>query len=166
MSNTTAFRERLGALRHDLRNPVGHVLGYGEMLDEDLEDAGAAELRSHLESIHGSADRMIRLIDEHLGASKESVAEIDFDATQGLLEHELRQVGGYVVFLRSGLAETDHGDLEPDLDRIAHAVATLREILAERLTPAHLGGSDETANAESTGEFTTEHGHATVLNVQ
>ena len=48
MSNSTTFRELLGALRHDLRNPVGHVLGYGEMLDEELEDGGADELRSQL----------------------------------------------------------------------------------------------------------------------
>ena len=37
MSNDSNFRQALSSLRHDLRNPVGHVLGYSEMLDEELE---------------------------------------------------------------------------------------------------------------------------------
>ena len=37
-SGLTTFGRNLSALRHDLRNSVGHILGYSEMLQEDLED--------------------------------------------------------------------------------------------------------------------------------
>jgi CheY-like chemotaxis protein len=157
MSNDDNFRQNLSSLRHDLRNPVGHVLGYAEMLDEELEDSGLDEMRGHLESIHGAADRMIRLIDEHLGASKESVADVDCGTAGEALEHELKQVSGYLVFLRGGLEQAGQDELAPDVERISHAVATLREILAARLEPDHLAGDRE--GGGDTGE------HAAVADV-
>ena len=42
MSNASEFSKRLAGVRHDLRNPVGQVLGYGEMIDEELDGVNAA----------------------------------------------------------------------------------------------------------------------------
>ncbi len=58
-----AFQNRL---RHDLRNPVGVVKGYLEMLVEDIEDAGkgdspaiVAELMSHIVAMERSIDGVV-----------------------------------------------------------------------------------------------------------
>ena len=32
------FSQRLSELRHELRTPIGHVIGYAELIDEDLDE--------------------------------------------------------------------------------------------------------------------------------
>lgn len=140
MSNKSEFSRRLGAIRHDLRNPVGQVLGYGEMLDEELEDSGADELRSHLESIHACADRMVRQIDEFLGASMESVAEFNIPGASGALLGQVEKIDDFLTPLRSGLADLERDDLLDDVQRMERALSTVREIITERLTLEHMQG--------------------------
>ncbi|MFT4543083.1 MAG: DNA-binding response OmpR family regulator [Planctomycetota bacterium] len=144
MSNPSEFSRRLAALRHDLRNPVGHILGYGEMLDEELEGTDADELRSDLQSIHGCADRMVRHIDEYLGASNESVAELDIDGANEALLREEGIIDGFLVRLRTGFTEIERDDLQDDVGRMGQAVSIVREILAERLTLEHLEEHEST----------------------
>lgn len=35
---TQSFENRLAELRHELRTPIGHIIGYAELIDEDLSD--------------------------------------------------------------------------------------------------------------------------------
>ena len=37
-----SFVQQLSRLRHDMRTPIGHVLGYAEMLEEDLEEGASS----------------------------------------------------------------------------------------------------------------------------
>ena len=39
-ASENSFAALLSKIRHDLRTPVGHVIGYSEMIEEELEDAG------------------------------------------------------------------------------------------------------------------------------
>ena len=36
MSDAPTFAERLSELRHDLRTPIGHVIGYADLIAEDM----------------------------------------------------------------------------------------------------------------------------------
>ena len=56
----------LRRLRHDMRTSVGHIKGYSEMLQEEAEDRGVPELIDDLKKIHGSADRLLDLVDQML----------------------------------------------------------------------------------------------------
>ena len=58
------FAARLSTVRHDMRTPVGHIMGYAEMLEEDLEDSGSAEFLRDLTLVHGAGERMLALIDD------------------------------------------------------------------------------------------------------
>jgi adenylate cyclase len=49
-------------LRHDLRNPLNAIVGYGEMLLEDAGDAGAS-LRPDLERLLAEASRLVAGLD-------------------------------------------------------------------------------------------------------
>ncbi|MFT5151392.1 MAG: CheY-like chemotaxis protein [Planctomycetota bacterium] len=141
MSIPSEFSKLLAAIRHDLRNPVGHVLGYGEMLDEELETAGAEELRSLLENIHRCADRMVRQIDEYLGGSKESASDLDIPGTNSTLLGEVVEIDNFLKCLRSGLASIERDDLINDVRRMEQALSTVRGILAERLTLEYIQGA-------------------------
>jgi len=59
----------LASLRHDLRNPIGHVLGYGEMVMDDLRDLDRPDLVSDVEKIHAAGKRLLVLVDERLNAA-------------------------------------------------------------------------------------------------
>lgn len=66
MSSASSFSEEsLSALRHDLRTPIGHIIGYAEMLIEENEDAGA-ESSPDLSKIRAAGQRLLTLIDERL----------------------------------------------------------------------------------------------------
>jgi signal transduction histidine kinase len=69
ISEEAAFRERLGQVRHDLKTPVGHIMGYSEMLEEEIEDE-LPEVIHDLRSIRSSGERLLELINDHLGAAQ------------------------------------------------------------------------------------------------
>ncbi len=56
----------LADLRHDLRTPIGHVLGYGEMVADELADAGLPGLAADVEKIRAAGRRLLALVDERL----------------------------------------------------------------------------------------------------
>ncbi len=58
----------LATLRHDLRNPIGQVLGYGEMVMDDLRELDRPDLVADVEKIHAAGKRLLVLVDERLNA--------------------------------------------------------------------------------------------------
>ncbi len=50
-------------LQHDLRTPIGQILGYGEMLQEELDDRELVELLPDLEHIRSAATTLLDLVD-------------------------------------------------------------------------------------------------------
>jgi signal transduction histidine kinase len=56
----------LADLRHDLRNPIGNIIGYGEMLIDDLTESGRTEFVPDLEKIRAAGKRLLALVDERL----------------------------------------------------------------------------------------------------
>ena len=63
--------DALADLRHDLRNPIGQILGYSEMLMEEATETGPEAL-ADLERIHHAAQTLLALVDTRL--TPESIA--------------------------------------------------------------------------------------------
>jgi sigma-B regulation protein RsbU (phosphoserine phosphatase) len=55
-------------LRHDLRTPVNHIIGYSEMLLEDAEECGNESSASDLKKIRSAAHELLGLINTRLSA--------------------------------------------------------------------------------------------------
>lgn len=55
----------LARLRHDLRTPVNHILGYSGLLAEELEDSGTGR-PADLDKIESAARRILEIIDTGL----------------------------------------------------------------------------------------------------
>ena len=143
-----AFRDRLSQIRHDLKTPVGHIMGYSEMLEEEIEDE-LPEVIHDLRSIRSSGERLLELINDHLGAAKQSAEDIDLDLTSLLMRQQLNHVGGYCEMVQEVAEETGHDDLTPDLDRIHSATATLTEHIEQLLLPGSLSITPATPQADS-----------------
>jgi sigma-B regulation protein RsbU (phosphoserine phosphatase) len=82
----------LAKLRHDLRTPINHIMGYGELLAEDLADQGITEL-ADLNRITAAARSLLDLIGERLSDEnfsgitlQESVASKDYTKVAVSLE--------------------------------------------------------------------------------
>ena len=52
-------------LLHDLRTPVGHILGYSELLIEELREAGHDELVPHAEKIRKAGRELVKMMTDN-----------------------------------------------------------------------------------------------------
>lgn len=129
------FREILSQIRHDLKTPVGHMLGYSEIIEEEFEDDPWPEFEEDLKHITHSAHTLVELIEDLLGASKKSLEEIDFVGTQYHLRQHLNHITGYCEMLHELAEDEKRSDLLPDLDRIIQASQTFTRIVDEKLRP-------------------------------
>lgn len=59
----------LGMAAHDLRKPIGLILSYAEFVIDEAGTTLSAEHRDFLQTIHGAADRMRRVVDDFLDVS-------------------------------------------------------------------------------------------------
>lgn len=59
------MRESLPKIRHDLRTPVNHILGFAELLEEELGERGVTGL-DDLKKIQAAARALVDLIDTRL----------------------------------------------------------------------------------------------------
>jgi adenylate cyclase len=85
-------RTTLRKLQHDLRTPLGQILGYSEMLEEELGERDLTQLLPDLRHIHDAATTLLGLVD---GVFR---GEEDTDTTprpaERELANELRALGG------------------------------------------------------------------------
>ncbi len=102
-------------LRHDLRTPVNHILGYGEMLMEDAEASGCVDRLDGLARIRETAREMIGLIDAAPAALDRVGPGLRVPASRVLVELERLRLAGPPV---------GPGD-EADLQRMADAACVL-----------------------------------------
>lgn len=70
----------LANMGHELRTPLNAILGFSEiMMDEHLGPLGAPRYRSYAEDIHGSAERLLTVINEILDIAKVETGKIEVD---------------------------------------------------------------------------------------
>ncbi len=55
-------------LLHDLRTPLGHILGYSELLIEQMKDSGQAEQVLYAEKIRAAGHQLLGLMTDNFQA--------------------------------------------------------------------------------------------------
>ncbi len=133
-SGPVSVPSELSRVRHELRTPINHILGYSEMLleDESLPAVMAADVRR----VHAGGQRLQALIGEYF-----SEANFGRAGDQTQIQHELRtpvnQIVGYTELLQDLAREHSFEVAIPDLRKI-RAAAVHWLSLAERhlLSPA------------------------------
>jgi signal transduction histidine kinase len=58
------------ALLHDLRTPLGHVLGYSELLIEQMRDTGNEEFIPYVEKIRNAGRQLLVLMTENFSGDE------------------------------------------------------------------------------------------------
>jgi len=67
-------RETMRKLQHEVRTPVSQIVGYSELLEEELVDRGQEDLSPDLQKIRDAAQRLLDLLDGKLRADEEKVS--------------------------------------------------------------------------------------------
>lgn len=124
----------VAALRHDLRTPVNHIVGYAEMLIEDLEGESHRAERAALETAISAAREVLTLISAVLAPTRETVDESDLAALYARITEPQRKIIDAVRTLLAASSEpptkTFAADLQRILDAASHLVPQSRTVAA------------------------------------
>lgn len=127
-------RAALGHVRHELKTPINAILGYSEMLLEDLDDLEdpEGEIRGDLRNINTAGGRLLALVDDILNPARIGEESRDLDEYGARIRADLRNpvnaVVGYAELLKETSEEAALGYLIPDLERIEMAARRLLEL--------------------------------------
>ncbi len=131
------FKAMLSEFRHDIRTPIGHIIGYAEMISEDLDEETANLLANDLDAIRNAGQKMLGSIDQFFNAGKNSVEELEIADAQFQLRLQLNHIAGYTEMLREDAIDEGREEILGDLDQIAagqKAVLDLVETAVNRFS--------------------------------
>jgi adenylate cyclase len=119
---------RVSRARHDLHNSIGHILGFSEMLLDEVQEPGQEKLRPELELIQRLAAQMISQTNDTLDAASIEAGRADLPALQAKLgEGAVRIVGAANTLARK--SRKLKGDaFKSDLWRITTAARKTQEL--------------------------------------
>jgi pimeloyl-ACP methyl ester carboxylesterase/DNA-binding response OmpR family regulator len=138
----------LRVLRHELRTPVNHIIGYSEMLLEAAEDAGDESEQDVLNSVLTAGKQLLLLINETLAVENGAP---DLAALADAVEPALATINEHCAALQQGESASD-AQRSSDLHRIGSAVEDLRGLLAAEVRSQESGVRSQKSGGTSSNE--------------
>lgn len=160
--SSRARKAVLRHIRHELRTPINAILGYGEMLQEDIQARSQLEgFARDLGNIQTAGKQLLKLIsdllDDDAVASEQEGRGLE--AFGAHVRHELRTpintILGYCEMLSEDAEEMGETALLPDLDRIHTATDRLLSLIDDIVKFSGEGVHEE--------DFDLEHRQASAL---
>jgi len=139
-------------LRHDLRTPLNHIIGYCEMLLEESAGDAPPQLVADLERIHLAGRRLLVVINDLFDPIKSA----PYKANPSLIHHEIRtplnQIIGYAEMLQEEAYEQGAGPFAEDAGKILEASRKLLQLVME-----NFGGTNPSLDASpnAAGQLST-----------
>ncbi|MGQ0579714.1 MAG: response regulator [Betaproteobacteria bacterium] len=135
-------RAALAYLRHELRTPLNHIIGYSEMLLEDVADGDPAALGPGLRRAHEDAQRLLAIINDLVRAD---AAHVDLERLSAELAEPLRSVISAVEELKLRAARAGADRAGQDLDRVASAASALHSVITNGVRAPDAQSATQTA---------------------
>ncbi len=124
----------LAAKRHDLRTPINAIIGYSEMMLEDLEGEGV-EWRGDVKKIHDAGKSLLTTVNEMLNADKLESGDIDTSDMAAFGEEiriavraDISSVVGYSEMISEDEEGMDE-DVVADLERIRSSAVAMTDLI-------------------------------------
>src|SRR5262245_23220653 len=134
-------------VRHELRTPLNHIIGYAELLIEELADGAKPELTAGLAALRGDARQLLTLLNEVLARGQ--AGPPDLAAARDTLGAPLDRVRSAGEALHRQASQANAAALLPDLERIRAATDRLAELLGRGGAGADRAGALEAAAGRS-----------------
>ncbi len=150
-----AARQQGGAMqtiRHELRTPVNHIIGFSEMLLEEASDLDAPACYDDLHHVVMAGRQILAAITEILAGSDIAVRDSDLRALHGRIAPYLGEIGVVCAELITVAEAESHPQFVADLhkiaaaarqlDRLASGDLVIPEVLVTADSSAILGGDE------------------------
>jgi class 3 adenylate cyclase len=128
-----ALRKPLAKIRHDLRTPINHIIGFSEILIEDASGKVPDAFVHDLQKIRAGGDRLLGLINQHLSEDAFPVERPDLHELCHELRTPVNHIIGYSELLTEQCAELGQSDFQSDLAKIRDAAKTWLALMEEHL---------------------------------
>ena len=124
-------------MSHELRTPLSAIIGYSEMLQEEIEDSGdPANIAPDMRKIEGNARHLLGLINDVLDLSKVESGKMEVFAEEFDVAAMLRDVASTVARLVEKKGNTLALAFGGDLGTMHSDVTKVRQILLNLLSNA------------------------------
>lgn len=123
--------ESLAHLRHDLRTPLNHVLGYTEILLEEASNGDLADSTSVLTELRAGGRKLLEQIQRVLGDGGSSVSLAQLQNLESALRPETERLLMGCEALERRLLERGATDSSADVARISVALRRLLSLAGE-----------------------------------
>ncbi len=127
--SATFAPEAVAELRHDLRTPVNHIIGYCEMLLEDAVDAGQTERTVPLEQALAAAREVLSLIGSSLPATQQQVGEEEISGLSEALRAPQSRILQATNSLMSRAGQPADTDFVADVQKVQRSAERLLAVL-------------------------------------
>jgi adenylate cyclase len=149
----SAPRKRpLAKIRHDLRTPVNHIIGYSEILLEEAPSRVPERFLLDLKRIRNGGEQLLALVNQHFNDRAFPHTAPDLHQLCHELRTPVNHIIGYSELLMDQCAESGWDDFEADLAKINLAARTWLGLMEGHLLgetrqgapPPHPAGYSET----------------------
>lgn len=130
--------DELSGVRHSLRTPLNQIIGYCEMLQEDLSDLGQEHLLPDLQKIHTAGGQLLALINEGLAPWKIETGRVDLDSMRLEMRTPLNLIIGYAELSQEMMEDSGNQRITSDLQKITAAAHNLLTMFNSQSFPAQI----------------------------
>jgi PAS domain S-box-containing protein len=126
----------LANMSHELRTPLNAIIGYSEMLQEEAEDLGIAEILPDLDKIRGAGKHLLDLINDILDISKIEAGKMDLFLETFEVSMLVRDIQSIVQPLIAKNNNTLHVSCADNLGTMHADLTKVRQVLFNLLSNA------------------------------
>ncbi len=126
----------LANMSHELRTPLSAVIGYSEMLEEEVEELGEKHLLADLGKIKSNARHLLSVINDVLDISKIEANKVEIFAEVFDVAEMVREVASTVGGLVESKGNTLDLRMADDLGSMHSDVVKIRQVLINLLSNA------------------------------
>jgi class 3 adenylate cyclase len=131
---STAPRKRpLAKIRHDLRTPINHIIGYSEMLLEEAPSRVPETFLLDLRRIRNGGEQLLVLVSQHFNDRTFPNTAPDLHQLCHELRTPVNHIIGYSELLMDQCAESSWDDFQADLAKINLAAKTWLGLMEDHL---------------------------------
>jgi signal transduction histidine kinase len=136
---SSPFQRQVIKVRHDLRNPLAHILGFSEMLADHALKLDLHDLRTDSQAINAVAEQILAQVNQALDPARIEAGQSDIPRLQEQMQRLAAQILNLTDIAVQKFGHLQDDVITNDLARIAGAAQKLIE-LAESALPPLRGG--------------------------